>query len=287
MIRRGKGLHPPTPGKGRRRYGAALHAGIAAALLAGLVGSGDLSSSAPPVKNQGASETCWAHSASTLKYTALKAAGHTPAFVSSPLYFAQCVYAHDRAAATPVGQPFSGPPGLPDTGADLDDAAEVFAKYGDIPMQAPQQSGDTDVPATSDATGAQYPLPEATPQELAEGMSEPFGGEYAIACDANAPRIVAAAIDAKVPVWIGCLVGSAFENLQPGQVAGPTPANDTTAGGHAMAVLGYRTSASGALEFKLRNSWGDEWCENGDGWVSAEFIATAWSLLPFAIKAAA
>jgi hypothetical protein len=262
---------------------AAEHATIRGA-LASLSGSANLSSYGWGVLNQGNSSTCWAHSLTTALYRRrnvlyrTKAQGASP-ILQSPLYFAQTVYATSRAATNPEALP-----PLLDQGAQLDDADQCAAQWGSVPFQGDQQGGGTDVPATSDATGTPIPIPELTVHNAEIGAVVPFAGEYDIAPNSAAPRTVAACLDQKISTWIGGPVSSALDNLQAGQLEQPCSETDAE-GGHAREIVGYRTNASGELEFLIQNSWGVQWCEAGYSWASAGVITGGWSLLPFQVNA--
>ncbi len=277
MIHR-TGLHPTVAGRQLRRMAAAEHPTIRGALR-GLRGSADLTQYAPIVLNQGMSSTCWAHSAVTLLYTRRHVLLGGAPVLMSPLYFAQTMYATYRAQQNPGALPA----GLSDDGAQLDDAAACFAKWGCSPMGASQQGGGTDVPATEDDLGNQLLLPELSVSVVERGALVPFGGEYDIQPNTDAPETVAACLESNIPVWIGGLVGSAVQELQAGQIEQPCPTSDPTSGGHARAIIGYRV-VSGAREFLIRNSWGSGWCESGNSWAAASVLSSAWSLLPFEVK---
>ena len=65
------------------------------------------------------------------------------------------------------------------------------------------------------------------------------------------------------PVVFGMDVSESFE-----QIKGDVVYNDTTTprtGGHAMVIVGYSESRQA---FKIMNSWGTHWGDNGFGWVS-------------------
>jgi hypothetical protein len=272
---RKRGLLPTDPERKIGRQPALEHLKIAGALKT-LSTSADLTSFAPKVLNQGNSETCWAHSASTLLFTRRGFLGEIPV-LQSPLYFAQCMYATYRASNNPGALP-----PLQDQGAQLDDAAKCFARWGSVRFGTPQQDGETDVPATADTSGNPLPLPELTIPAVETGATAPFGGPYDISPNDSAIETVCASIQAGNPVWIGALVGEAFQAIQAGEVAEPCPTDDPTAGGHAMSLLGFRT-VSGALQVLCRNSWGASWGSGGNVWLSPAFIASAWSLLPFEV----
>ncbi len=57
--------------------------------------------------------------------------------------------------------------------------------------------------------------------------------------------------------------------------------NPKTSGGHAMIIVGYHShypitdksgKTNGIKAFKVRNSWGQDWCENGYVWITAETL---------------
>ena len=77
---------------------------------------------------------------------------------------------------------------------------------------------------------------------------------------------IKAHLNAGYPVLIGAKVDDGFMKLQPGttwKTAGKP------LGGHAMVVVGYDDDQNA---FRLMNSWGQEWCEGGFGWVDYDFF---------------
>jgi hypothetical protein len=65
------------------------------------------------------------------------------------------------------------------------------------------------------------------------------------------------------PVLIGMVVDNAFSQLGPGQIYSGPPGQSR--GGHAMVVVGYSDARSA---FKVINSWGTNWGDQGFGWIS-------------------
>ena len=65
------------------------------------------------------------------------------------------------------------------------------------------------------------------------------------------------------PVIFGLEVSESFTKLQKGQIY--TDLTSKRIGGHAMVLVGYSESKQA---FKLINSWGDNWADNGYGWIS-------------------
>jgi hypothetical protein len=272
------GLIIQDPATAIARAPAADHDAIRAALQT-LKGSADLSNYISFVLNQGMTSTCWAHSAAALKYVR-DAITTGRAELVSPLFFAQTMYGTYRAAQTPAGDTL---PLLQDTGAQLDDAARCFAKWGTALFGPAQQDGGTDVPATEDAEGNPIPLPETTVALVETGATKPFGGEYDITPNDAAIDTACACLEAKTPIWLGGLVGENLQRYVAGTIEQPCPTSDPTAGGHARAVLGYRVVA-GKVQFKILNSWGLGWGDAGYSWAAAEVLSTAWALLPFEVQ---
>lgn len=268
----GTGLWASLEAKVAHRIDAFLHPEVARAYVAGPKGHVDLSPFLPPTFNQKRSSTCWAHSASACFYGAHAKAGKRLDAPPSPLYFAQCVYGQN-----------GGP--LLDRGAELQDAAKVFAELGEVPLQPPQQGGGTDVPETIDEQGNLIPLPAATNDELAKGKLACFDGEYSIRVDGNAPALIMASLDAGLFVWDGFSADRACEQLEANDVLG-APSGGS---GHATLYYGYDLNkgrywqVDGPVFFK-RNSWGTGWARGGDFLVSSDHIRSSWALWPFAVK---
>lgn len=71
------------------------------------------------------------------------------------------------------------------------------------------------------------------------------------------------------PVVIGMMVGGTFMQDMMGKKVWIPSADDYNKmgfGGHAMSVIGYDDYLEGGA-FQIMNSWGNEWGENGMGWV--------------------
>jgi hypothetical protein len=278
---RGKGLKRSHSARVAHRLGAAQHPDIAAILKAGILGHADLSQFLPPRLDQGQTSTCHAHSMAAGLYTAFAAKGpHVPplmTFVPSPFLIAATTYADVRARSIPVGEPL---PPLVDGGAELQDDADAVAKWGVAPM-GPQVEG-----RNSDCPSAQEPaFPEPDVPQLLQAGQRLVGGEYAIPIDSGAPETIAASLDAGIPVWVGGLVGQAYESLGPNDIAQPTPDSDTTAGGHAQLLAAYRTTGA-ELQFLVVNSWGDVWALNGTVWASQDWVGALWNAWPMTVQVA-
>ncbi len=95
------------------------------------------------------------------------------------------------------------------------------------------------------------------------------------------------------PVVIGMMVGGSFMQAMLGQKVWHPSADDrdmTGFGGHAMCVIGYDDRMEGGA-FQIMNSWGNEWGQNGIGFVRyvdfKEFVREAYGLDPLPKRGAA
>lgn len=260
-----KGLHRPDPAKSAHR-----------SRLLGVDGPQTPRGSAMltpcPVLDQGPTGTCHAHSAAGAIWTAYQATGQPPAFVPSPGQIAALTYATVQGPASVRGP-------LQDTGADLSDDAKALAKWGVAPMRAPTADGrNSDAALNADGS-----FPEPDVGQMVISGAALIAGEYSIVVDADAPRLCALSLDQGIPIWLGTLVGSAFERLQSDQTAEPTDPTEYGAGGHALYAYGYRTASDGTYEFRVMNSWGTGWCDGGGCWVSQAWLLACWMLWPMAV----
>ncbi|HMZ46846.1 MAG TPA: C1 family peptidase [Chitinophagaceae bacterium] len=96
-----------------------------------------------------------------------------------------------------------------------------------------------------------------------------------------------------VPVVIGMMVGGSFMQDMMGKEIWHPTADDYNMmgfGGHAMCVIGYDDRKEGGA-FQIMNSWGNEWGENGIGWVLYKdfkhFVREAYGLNPMIKQGAA
>jgi hypothetical protein len=81
-----------------------------------------------------------------------------------------------------------------------------------------------------------------------------------------------AALMAFGPLVIAIDWDAAWDNPRPD---GTLPARTGSRGGHAIAVIGWRT-VNGRIYFRLRNSWGASWGVNGDCYLSEDFLGNVW-----------
>lgn len=83
------------------------------------------------------------------------------------------------------------------------------------------------------------------------------------------------------PVIFGMFVSDSFDGLGKDQIYNDLSSSRT--GGHAMVLVGYSEAKQA---FKLINSWGSKWSDNGFGWVSYQALEK-WMQNAFVMKLAA
>lgn len=82
------------------------------------------------------------------------------------------------------------------------------------------------------------------------------------------PGQVMFALASGFPVVIGIQIPSAWDTAQGGIL--PLP-GAPTAGGHAVTLVGYRRTGMKVV-FRLRNSWGESWGDDGYAWMPSEYL---------------
>lgn len=80
-----------------------------------------------------------------------------------------------------------------------------------------------------------------------------------------------AALDCGFPVGIDASVDKAFCEGPPTDTAVLSP--ERPVGGHAILLVGYLERSDGTYWFRLRNSWGRGWCDNGYCWIADSYLA--------------
>lgn len=168
MSRR-RGLHKPDPARSAYRVGAHTNPRIAAVLAAGLPLSYSLSQYWRTAFNQGNSDKCHSHSASTSIAVAFASAGKKLPFDGppSPENIAATTYANMRRASW---NGISDLPKLLDTGASLEDDVGAVGQWGAGPMGALVGGATATVPTTRPAPSPLSPT-SAPSSSLAKSSS--------------------------------------------------------------------------------------------------------------------
>jgi hypothetical protein len=81
-------------------------------------------------------------------------------------------------------------------------------------------------------------------------------------------------IYAGYPLWFAVDVEDNWSNLQKGEVWKNSAGK---AGGHAMVIVGWDDAKNA---FKVANSWGTDWADNGYGWIDYAFLKTLLAARP-------
>jgi C1A family cysteine protease len=225
---------------------------------------------APSRKNQGQQGSCVAWSAAYAARTILEAssAGVEPNSIAfSPSYLYNQIH-------------------LPDCqGALLPDAMKTMLYKGSVPEKLfPYDPSTCDRVPNNQAhiIAASYKT---------RGFQRLTLSEINQTVDYNAMRQYLAQ---GCPVIIGMMVPRSFMQGMYGEKVWVPRSSDNpdygTMGGHAMCVIGYDDKLAGGA-FQIMNSWGNEWGENGIGWVRYKdmqrFNKEAYALYPLPKKDAA
>lgn len=266
----GKGAKRSHPDKLAKRKLAAEHPRITP-LVASPPASASCASYEPPRENQGQTGSCTAHSGSACMYTAVasiaaitKASSPLP-FVPSPRELYAATRAIERAAATAPGAPL---PLLTDSGAEPADVMSALAQFGVCPIQG--QPTDVTTANVND---------EPDVDQLEAAATYLITGAYGINVDSSASATCAAAIAAGYPIYVAFYCDTGFENWHPGDASyGATNQRDPNGGGHAVFIDAYTTNPDGSRTWRLVNSWGTSWGDNGTILVSDAFLQACWEL---------
>jgi hypothetical protein len=127
---------------------------------------------------------------------------------------------------------------------------------------------------TDDRAAGYGPTPEALmdaePRRLEDGGS----------IDTEPEQLIASIDRGILPVIGLVLFRTWHETTSDGRIGLPDP-GAVPLGGHAVALVGYR-SVGVATEFIVRNSWGQDWGDDGYGYLPAEYVeqygVSAWRL---------
>ncbi|MEI6556793.1 MAG: C1 family peptidase [Rhodospirillaceae bacterium] len=197
----------------------------------------DLSALFPPPKDQGDQSSCvaWSVSYAMRGYYANRALGrsgdHDPVLLSPSFVYNQ------------IADPAEGCDG----GSDIADALKLLRDLGTVPM-------------------TRFPYRETDCSRRPPADLKREAGAWRIqswkTVDLANPAAIKEQIAKGDPVVIGMYVNDAFSELTGAAVFRDTGRDG---GGHAMVVVGYDDRKRA---FRLINSWGREWGENGFGWVS-------------------
>ena len=169
---------------------------------------------------------------------------------------------------------------LSDSGRQCSDTIAVAREQGLAPFEGDVEGRHSDITTANATTPATYDETRAALAHLVNLLP--------LRIDPALPDLsdrVVASLAIGSPVYLGTEVGAAFEDLGGGVVAQPTPASDTSGGGHALLIVGHRTNADGTRDFKVENSWGESWDERGECWASLAWVAACWELYPLALAA--
>jgi len=223
---------------------------------------------APSRLNQGQQGSCVAWSSAYAAQTILTAAatGTDPNEISfSPSYLYNQIRLDDCQ------------------GSYIQRAMETMKRNGGVPLsEYPYDDQDCSrMPGSSDI--------QVGKQNVIHGFTRLTSGD-----DINriSIRAVKEHLSKDAPVVIGMMVGQSFMQPMKGQDLWQPQGMDASQmgmGGHAMCVIGYDDSKYGGA-FQIMNSWGQDWGNNGIGWVRyadfRQYVREAYGIDPLPRRSA-
>jgi hypothetical protein len=265
------GVRRPDPTQLAELIPAFLHPFIAHQLAQGSDQSSDLTSLLGRRLDQGHSSSCSCHAAASGLYAASR--GSFPWFPSPGL-----LYRASGRIEAPSGNP------IRDDGRQLCSVLRAIRETGIGPMRAPTPDGRwSDIWTPSEGEGSLISS-DLTAIERAACASYDAGNHTIDpSSDGACSQIIAALTSpAPAPVLVATEVGEAFDGLAGDAVAQPDSATDPKGGGHALLIVGHRplAGAPGRWQFRLANSWGESWDDNGECWASEAWVRACWELHP-------
>ncbi|MEZ4962617.1 MAG: C1 family peptidase [Saprospiraceae bacterium] len=222
----------------------------------GLPSSVLLSSKFPPVGNQGAYGTCVAWAAGYNMKTALEASnrGLSPADLSQP-----------NNQLSPKDLFYSIPDGLKGNPVDGNCFGTQFIYALDILLNRGVATYQT-VPYNGLGDCSQYNVQTNWTNEASQHKIKYYRRIDQDLCS------IKEQLAANNPVLFGAKVGSNFSNLRGEQVFAQP---DIDGGGHAMVIAGYDDNRQA---FRIVNSWGTGWGDNGYAWIDYNFFVSQFVL---------
>lgn len=223
----------------------------------------------PEIADQGQDGTCVGWSTAYYMRTAMEAGkhglGNQPAKIAAAAFSPSWLY----------GQVKSGLDNGCAEGVFLEDALEVLKTKGAALLSCAPASCDTRYDEC-DEKAASYKIADyATLFNPKDEDSTP---------EQRVNAIKSALAEGKNAVLIGMMVPLSFiEEATEYWQAAPGESVDNTAGGHAMAVVGYDDNINGG-SFLIANSWGKNWGSNGYTWAKyadlVRFTRNAYQIFP-------
>jgi hypothetical protein len=191
-----------------------------------------------------------------------------------------CLYkatrSYERALATPIGQALTA---LTDSGAEPADVMTVLARYGVRPLGPISPAGNF-----SDTWDA-IVNDEIDLLSLETSGQKIITGEYRIQDGTSAADIKAILTASRAPLGIGAFVDSQVLNFTASSPAVTAPnTSDPNGGGHWFTCTGWRTNASGAVEWEFWNTWGRSYGDNGHFFGDDSFMQAAWDRYSWSVR---
>lgn len=143
-----------------------------------------------------------------------------------------------------------------DENKDVKGIAEILKQYGTTSWnEFPFEDDSINCPAITEAL-----IKKAAKNKIA-GYLRLDSKQY------NNVQELKAWIYGGYPLWFGCAIDEGFDDPEDKEIIADTLG--ASGGGHAMTIVGYDDSKNA---FKLVNSWGDKWKNDGYAWIDYQYL---------------
>lgn len=245
-------------------------------------GYADLSQFAPAILDQNRVGACVMHGVPCAAATTLAAKGKPLGFVPSQRDGYAMALASDRAEDNPLTPILKLPP-LVDRGTQILTGTVVMSRWGVRPMGARVVVDGRE--RNSDCSPANATNEPDLPAIIEAGRKL-IVGAYELDLGAAVEVQTQLALDAGHAVAIGGWVDSrTFEPYRAeSEPIGAQDFSDPFGGGHCTYLVGYLTDPTGVTLYRLRNSWGEDWGDEGCAWVTGAFLRQMWEAFALDVR---
>lgn len=245
-------------------------------------GYADLTQFAPAILDQNWVGSCVMNGVPCAAATTLAAAGTPLGFTPSVRDGYRMALASDRAQDYPLTPVLQLPP-LVDRGTQILTGTTVMSRWGvtamgpNVVVGGRMRNNDCD---PHNACG------EPDLPTIIKAGRKLIVGAYELDLGMAVERETQLALDAGHAVAIGGWVDTrTFEPYRAWHLPiGAQDFNDPNGGGHCTYIVGYLTDPAGVTLYRLRNSWGEEWGDEGCAWVTGAFLRQMWEAFALDVR---
>jgi hypothetical protein len=240
-----------------------------------LLKSIDLEQYLPSVMDQNQTGSCTGHGTSSAIYALHKAAGNPLPYVPSP----NGIYSLARSIVRADMTQRELLPPLQDNGTYPWAVMDVITRWGVRPMRGPNRHGhnsDCEVETINNEPILEdlVALNKVNVEQIEVGIS----------LEERVAAIGIALMNKHIPCF-GIMCDEQFLDWKPSMGPSGKPDPYRLAGGHWLCAYGYTTDPdTGEMLLKFRNSWGQDWGQDGNGIGNESFIASILNIRVLSLK---